>query len=311
MEEEQKQTTTSLSKSGTKETENDQEYFKVVKPLRTYERDIAESLRNKDASQASIHLEERRSEEKKKPKAKIKKPFPFKKLLTVGIVLVMLAAGGLMIYWLLPIINSPAPQIAAPQIDSLVRSDSIKTFDVEGKSREEILSFVRETFQNSLPAENPRLVQIQFTNADSLSKTQGIRSEILFDLLAPEAPAVLKRALGYKASYGFLAESSSTTSPFLITELESFENAFASMLSWEKTIEKDFSRLISDLSEVPTERNFEDIVIRNKDVRILKSAEGESSILYSFLDKNTLLIAQNERIFREILDRFLVKQLSD
>ena len=49
----------------------------------------------------------------------------------------------------------------------------------------------------------------------------------------------------------------------------------------------------------------QDAVLKNKDVRISRDADWNRNFLYSFVDKNTLVIIGNETAFKEILDKLI------
>ena len=53
--------------------------------------------------------------------------------------------------------------------------------------------------------------------------------------------------------------------------------------------------------------SFEDITIKNKDARILKNNRNDTVLLYSFLDKNTLLITSSESVFQDLANRLISK----
>jgi hypothetical protein len=48
---------------------------------------------------------------------------------------------------------------------------------------------------------------------------------------------------------------------------------------------------------------FEDVVVANRDVRILRDTRGRSLLLYGYADKETLIIARNEASFAALLTR--------
>ena len=53
---------------------------------------------------------------------------------------------------------------------------------------------------------------------------------------------------------------------------------------------------------------FQDEELRNKDLRVFKNENGNTILLYSFLDKDTLLITGNENIFSAILGKYLIQK---
>ena len=53
-----------------------------------------------------------------------------------------------------------------------------------------------------------------------------------------------------------------------------------------------------------TSGSFQDVVIRNKEARVLKNSDGLIILLYAFLDPNTIVITTNEYTFIEVLTRY-------
>jgi hypothetical protein len=110
--------------------------------------------------------------------------------------------------------------------------------------------------------------------------------------------------------YFFGVHSLDQNVPILVLPLTDYEHAFAGMLGWEKSISDDLRPLFT---HVPAEtlmsdgtlvsRKFEDVIIQNYDVRILKDAAGTVRLLYSFPTRNFLIIAESPNSFVEILSR--------
>ena len=110
--------------------------------------------------------------------------------------------------------------------------------------------------------------------------------------------------------FGF--HSSLGNNPFLIMKINSFETAFAGMLEWEKDILDDifpiFRKEVSKI-DISTNPKFEDIVISNKDVRAILNDEGGLEFAYSFADKDTLIMINNETTLQEIFRRLRTSKL--
>ena len=80
------------------------------------------------------------------------------------------------------------------------------------------------------------------------------------------------------------------------------------MLESEKYIKEDLSQLFAEkntkttLTQIATTTSeiktfmFNDLVLKNKDTRILKNKEGEMTLMYSFVDKNTIIITTQMKI---------------
>ncbi len=55
---------------------------------------------------------------------------------------------------------------------------------------------------------------------------------------------------------------------------------------------------------------FIDKVVENKDARVLLSSDGEAKMLYTFLDKRTLIIATSDKVLKEIIFRLTTGRIS-
>ena len=51
-------------------------------------------------------------------------------------------------------------------------------------------------------------------------------------------------------------------------------------------------------------RKFQDVVIKNKDTRVIKDNDGEIIFLYSVIDKSTVVLTTSQDTFKEIMNRF-------
>lgn len=119
-------------------------------------------------------------------------------------------------------------------------------------------------------------------------------------------------SIGVNAPFGFSAfltdqfmfgtYSFERNESFIILKVRSYENIFALMLKWEKTMKNDLSVLLPS-TDTSTDSIFQDRIIKNHDTRILYSQNGQINILYSFLDKETVLITSSVNTFEEILRR--------
>ncbi len=119
-------------------------------------------------------------------------------------------------------------------------------------------------------------------------------------------PESLIRALDKKYMMGIYAYD--TIEPFIIFTETDFGLSYSGMLQWEKG-------MISDIGEIfgipaNTVAVFEDEFLKNKDLRVVKDASRKTILLYTFLDKNTILITSNKNIFGAILGKYLTSSVS-
>jgi len=86
----------------------------------------------------------------------------------------------------------------------------------------------------------------------------------------------------------------------------------------EKSIQKNIGGIFIDervdnsstTNSFINRRQFEDAIIKNRDARVLKNQNGVIIFLYSFPDKNTLVITTTPDVYEEINDRLLTDRLA-
>jgi hypothetical protein len=93
--------------------------------------------------------------------------------------------------------------------------------------------------------------------------------------------------------------------------IKDYNQAYASMLDWEKVLLSDmflpFSINVSGDRNMLFEKPWKDIIVGNKDARILYDKEGNDILYYIFIDKSKLVITDNRDAIKEIDLRLLAK----
>lgn len=275
----------------------------VVKPLQTYERDIAEAIRSNNESVASINLaKQKRLQESETVAEKTEKIG--RKSLTLLISLVLIVSGvsvAVLIYYFVS--NRPPPiALVAP---SLIAVNEKRVLDIADLSADNALNKIMEAMKN--PGKEPGLVQIELTEGPTENK-QTVSAQRFFELFAIGAPPTLGRAFGGQWVFGF-QNVDNASAPFIFASINSFDNAFDGMLRWEKVAAENLGPILikpeTKIADNTTGGSgFEDLIIRSKDTRVLKDNLGNIIILYSFLDTKNLVITTNEKTFQELLNRF-------
>jgi nitrate/nitrite-specific signal transduction histidine kinase len=106
---------------------------------------------------------------------------------------------------------------------------------------------------------------------------------------------------------------------FLILKTNYYQGAFSGMLSWEKDIKNNLggiffapeAEVVATTSEnlIKKYKDFEDVVYKNRDTRALRDSNRKINLIYSFLDKNTIIIATNPETLDQVITRLLTKKL--
>jgi hypothetical protein len=80
------------------------------------------------------------------------------------------------------------------------------------------------------------------------------------------------------------------------------------MIKWEGNIVNDLKAIFPAPLETKFLMGFEDKEIQNHDTRVLNDRDGNSVLIYSFINQKYLVIAQNEEPIKEIFRRFSLPQ---
>jgi hypothetical protein len=145
-----------------------------------------------------------------------------------------------------------------------------------------------------------------------------LTTQQLLPLLAPNAPDLLVRSVS-PTMYLLGVHSYEGNQPLLILKTESYEQAFSGMLAWETYMRPDLLPLFNRIppqhieegtatttaTSTPTvvQTGFIDRVVENHDARVLENSAHDILLLWTFLDRNTLVITTNESTLREIISR--------
>lgn len=168
------------------------------------------------------------------------------------------------------------------------------------------------------------------TNVDEVN---SVPPKSFFERIGAHTPSTLTRAISNKMMLGFYR--SNKNQPYIIFNVDNYENAFSGMLEWETVVAADLSPLFdTGLSAkrapvnplavilsatttagtstapayIPSSELFEDRTVANVPTRVHKDASGNVVLLWSMPDNATVIITTNEDVFENILGRMTVRQ---
>ena len=277
-----------------------------LKQIRTFQGDVAEALQKQRESLVSIQ----RAEQLKKgsggsiatsPETTEKRKQFFYLLLGSFFFLVLGVVGAWYAYNEF-VRKTAAPTIAVPA-NRFISANTETHLNLTDPSRETLISALSGAISGVARGELRHVILKKVVG----NENQLISTSEFLNILESQAPGNLIRAFDPLFMSGAFGESA-----FLIIKLVSFENAFAGMLMWEKSLSQDIGPLFATAEfsrDVPPETIFTDITDRNKDIRILALAD-QSILLYSFLDNNILIITDSMETLRTLIDRLTQEKLS-
>ncbi|MEQ1500177.1 MAG: hypothetical protein ABL917_02270 [Parcubacteria group bacterium] len=274
---------------------------KIFKTLRTYQGDVDEVLSQGKASAATIFVaEEKRREEKPQIAPKqVDNRLRNKIFTTFSISLFFL---GIIVVGLVYYIKSTEEVAIIQKTKALISFSREKDFTIASSTRAELIqNIISEKESFNLP---PNSV-LYINTTDPSGNKENI--ETALKLLAPKMPSSLSRSFDKEYMLGIY--SFDTNEPFIILTTKDYANSFSGMLNWEKYIESDLGQLFNiPQNASSTPGLFVDQALKNKDLRILKDQRNKTILLYSFIDRETLVITTNENIFEAVIGKYLISK---
>lgn len=226
-----------------------------------------------------------------------------------GLVVIGTGLLGVTLY-----LNRDNPGSLGPlQIDTLVFAEATYPIAVEtvrGRAFMGLLSARGIELELPLNA----VASLELTVPSALGEPETITTQEWFKKAETGAPPALIRALHPAFMLGIHAFEKNQ--PFLVFKTSFYENAFAGMLEWETSMSRDLAPLFGNALTVAatssgvSDSPFKDRLIQNKDTRVLVDLNGEIRLIYSFIDRQTLVITTNRDTLLELVSRLSSTKVS-
>jgi len=271
-----------------------------IKNIRTYKSDAEEAVKKNNTSVIDIAVAESKRKENtpvEYPKEKTGRGFLWTSIIII-VVAFLIAAGAYYFWVLVPNSTSSKPVAEATVYPSLIISQKTQTISIDPKNS---FPSVASGIENNSSAPVGSIVNFIPVEQDGVSIAS---STDFFALIGIQVPTQV--AIALDGQYMLGAFVSNPNHPFIILGLSSFENAFAGMLSWEKTMRGGFGGFItidhSNEPVVPTiMETFTDKTIQNQDVRELLNASSSPILMYTFVGTTKLVIATDENTLSSVI----------
>lgn len=190
--------------------------------------------------------------------------------------------------------------------NSIINADQRSILNIDNKNQSGIISSIKS--ESSKPQDQKTIREIVLTKTYATGVGKVPANEML-NLAEIPAPDLFGRSLSSTWMLGVYAGQNDIKHPFIITTNNFFQNTFAGLIQWEKTMSEDLKVYISssDFDEGGSNSGirgqFKDRIIRNKDVREYVAENGHIIFLYSFISNDKLVITNSEEALEEIITR--------
>ncbi len=291
-----------------------------IKTVRTYMSDMADTVRNNEGSVIKVALAEQNRNERENIYRQAEGSNSKKIFWVIGGLILI----GSALYGSYYLINQKVKD-SVPQL--LIKNETIISYDetsnINLANADSIILTDKINTIKKEPSASDKNGVIKFL---SLTKdVNGVSGKILtkdiFTLMKSTAPSSLVRSLSDSYMLGTYIKNPKANmdttegkpSLFMIFQTKDYSFTYAGMLEWEKTIASDMFSLF----EFNTKENkiqlsakpFKDIIINNKDARVLISEENNAILYYLFTNKNNLIVTDSPEAIKEILARLAIKNI--
>ena len=269
-----------------------------IKALRTYQGDVEESLGKKKISKTTILMaeQERKGFAPAEPFREVDTKKRNKIFIWSGVTLFFLGIITVGIVYYVKSMNEVA---TVKQTKAIIAFSEEKDILFANLTRENL---VKQILAEKKSFKLPLNSVLYINNTDTLGVSVSALN--FTSLIAPQMPGSLGRSFEDKYMLGIY--SYDTNEPFIIFTTNDFAGSFSGMLNWEKNIARDIGPIFAINTASTT--TFVDEALQNKDLRVLKDNNRKSVLVYSFIDKNTLVITANENVLTAIVGKYIISK---
>lgn len=277
-----------------------------IKRLRTYKEDVAEALKKEKTTVVKMVLDEQRRRE---GFTEMPAPSPQKNALLVwlSIILLVLGGGTIAAIYVFKKTDEGALRSSEAKTASIIFAENEKKINITDTPSERLGKIIK----TEVVGADIRLDTIEnlyFTETGNILSPKGeplqaaINTARFWSALGIDLPPILLRSFSDEFLFGIHAWNGNQS--FIILKNDFYENAFAGMLKWEESMAKN---LLPIMTNKPAEsfygKPFQDMVIKNRDIRGLTNESGEPVLMYTFVNRETVVIATHKDTLNEVISR--------
>ncbi|HJN62737.1 MAG TPA: hypothetical protein QGH03_00690 [Candidatus Paceibacterota bacterium] len=195
------------------------------------------------------------------------------------------------------------------EIPSIIFSNSNKEIsitDLNGIDTLQKINRERTVIQGPLG----NVTNLYLTTGEDMNK-RILTAENFLEQIEVRARGSFIRSLENEFMFGI--HSFDGNQGFLIFKVSSFDNALPGIIDWEKTMIDDIWMMFYNVKPTVNieegagagviQKGFEDELVRNRDTRTLRDSGGNIALIYSFPDRDHIIITSTESTLIEVFDR--------
>jgi len=282
-----------------------------LKTVRTYLSDMADTVRENDISVIKVALAEQNKHAREDLYRKAEGT-PVSRTIWIigGLILVLVSIVGT--YYVLQKKEKENIPVVVVKDEAVIAYDETSSLEINDTD------YLVDKLKNHLKQISTSESNNSIDNILISQNINGVKEKLsvanIFSRLNLSASSSLIRSLSDLYMVGAYTKNA-TGSPnlFLIFKSNEYDYTYAGMLDWENTLSSDMFYLF-DLKTGETKlqletRKWKDVIISNRDARVLYNEENKPILYYMFADKDSLVITDNEDTLKEIITRLIIKNV--
>lgn len=276
----------------------------IKQHIRTYESDIAEEVRGKNMSVIQIALAEQKRQEQHVAVIKKSKT---QTIVYLALTAVVLIGAFSLVAWALSYREStvPLPETNTPRANSIVFSEQQIPLNVSNLSRTEFLQQISGEINGISSSGVTNIIPVNYTT----NPPRALSGEEFISQFALNVPDGLPEQFRDDYMMGYVQN---TNDVFVILKFNDFDTVLNAFREWEGFLVQDFTTLMNlgpfTNADIMS-RDFQSEILFNKISRVVRGDAGEAILVYTFMDRNHLVIASQEKTIEEVLSRFSVQSI--
>ena len=287
-----------LNQTNNPEGKKEELFNKDLKPLRTYQGDVEKIINENHVSVTTVAVAEQKRKIERNEENTGVEYSDLKNKIFVSVGIFLFVAGIIVVgsIYFVKSKNNPAnnPEIQTTLIGYTDKID----LKFASTSRTDLIQNMisgKDNYKGKLNS----VLYFNFVDGNQKPTIQDVLLRI-----TPYIPQSLSRSLD--KDYMFGVYSYDKNQFFIILTTKDYGTSFAGMLKWENGMAEDLEGMFNIAkNSTSTTALFVDESLQNKDLRVLKDENNKTILLYSFINKNTIIITNNEQILTHVFDKYI------
>lgn len=271
-----------------------------VPRVRTYADDIKTALSRDSMSLSRIALEEQKRRDKLAASQAVSPSNPKNVALVIVSAVLIAGAAGAIWYFTTQVNKNPVETVVVDANIGIVPFDNKVELTFSNATRASISDDIAKVSTQALTKSTISSVYYKDDAGDDVT------TSVFLSRIGGRAPEQLVRALDNRFTFGIYSDTINT--PFIVLKTDSYQTAYAGMLTWEPRLAVDMDSIIyrrayiAGTPDAPAGQ-YVDRIVANRDMRAYVDQTNRVLFYYGFITNELIIIAPNEATIIAVVDR--------